>query len=127
MTKQQVIETMSGIVKSRILNYIGKFDITAKNVNELGIFVKYMIELATPETKQIANEALRLFKRSALKNLMDIVKEYSKYPRILEHEAGGSIKLLRSKGAKWPELDVIEKRIAQSTKISESETEMNIE
>lgn len=127
LTQEQVLEIMSGVVTSRILNYIGKFDITVKNLNELGTFVKYMKELATPETKKIADEALRLFKRSALKKLMETVREYHKYPRTYGPIVNGDIKLLRSKGAKWPELDVIEKSISQKSNVSESESEVDLD
>lgn len=112
LPNSQANDVITGPVGVKITNAVGNMMVTDKDVGELGIVLKYLKELATPEAKKMSSDLRKIFKRAALKDLLDMVKRNSGHNyRYLNDQIVNGIKLLKSKGGDWPELDLILKRV----------------
>lgn len=116
----QAVKIITGPMKDKISNAVGKMIVTEKDLYELGVLLKYLKELGTPETKKYSSDLRKLFKRAALKDIMELVKRNAGHGfKHLDVQILDAVNLLKSKGGNWPELDIFVKRV-ESNRLKET-------
>lgn len=111
---------ISGKLGDSLVKHASNIYITHDSLDELGRFSKSMKNLGTVQSKDLNKRMLASFKKGAIKGMLVSMKEYGGDPSDVPKD----ISLLRSKGANWPELDMIERSI-KATKAARRSNRLN--
>ncbi len=111
---------ISGKLGDSLVKNSANIYVTHNSLDELGRFSKAMKAMDTVQSKDLNKRMLASFKKGAIKRMLISMKEYDGDPADVPKQ----IALLRSKGATWPELDVIERSIS-ATKAAKRSKRMN--
>lgn len=105
LSPSRLAQTLSAQPGKKVLNAVGNMEIDNFNMYRLSVLIKTVREFKTVESQKFVQDAMKLFKKGAIRQVLEDISKN------LDRRATTKIKILRTRGASWPELDIIEQNL----------------